>query len=225
MSEFRRIAGKRSGHISGKLRIGTIIDPEFIRLGQLLKLLRIEHPDIETELIHGVSGTVLERVTREQLDAAFYLCSPDDLDSTIETNGNPIRIVKLADFSYKVIAPVGWQDRIENADWPELAALPWIGTPEASAHNRLLAPIFRSQGITQNIVALVDQEASMLEMVRSGVGLSLCREGIAINQMQTAGLAVCAQVSVPCYLSLVTLKHRQDSPAISALLGLLQTIW
>ena len=36
----------------------------------------------------------------------------------------------------------GWQKQVEESDWPSLAALPWIGTPEASVHHRLLAKIF-----------------------------------------------------------------------------------
>jgi len=103
--------------------------------------------------------------------------------------------------------------------------LPWIGTPEVSAHNRLLATIFAEHGCKQNVVALVDQEASMLEMVRSGVGLSLCRESIALHQRQSFGLAVCNTVSVPACLSITTLKRRKDNPVVAALFSLLQSTW
>ena len=79
MSDFQRSARQRSGRISGKLRIGTIVDPEFIRLGRILARLRTEHPDIETELTHGVSGDIMTWLKRGQIDAGFYLCGPDDL--------------------------------------------------------------------------------------------------------------------------------------------------
>lgn len=225
MSEFRRTARRRSGRISGKLRVGTIVDPEFIRLGQLLNQLRIEYPDVETELVHGVSGNTLTRLKRNQIDAGFYLCSPDETNHDDPESDHYIHQVKLADFSYKVVAPVGWQERIEKASWPELAALPWVGTPEESAHHRLLNAIFEAHGCKQNVVALVDQEASMLEMVRSGVGLSLCRESIALRQRQSFGLAVCNTVSVEACLSFVTMGRRKENPSIAALLGLLRDIW
>lgn len=225
MAEFHRSARRHAGRISGKLRIGTIVDPEFIRLGRLLSKLCRDYPDIETELIHGVSGETLLRLKRGQIDAGFYLSSPTDLDQISADPDEPLHAVKLAQFSYRVIAPAGWQARVENASWSDLATLPWIGTPEVSAHHRLLKEIFAREGCTQNVVARVDQEASMLEMVRSGVGLSLSRDSIALHQKQSFGLSLCNTVSVPACLSFVTLSHRRDSPTVGALLGLLDSTW
>jgi len=223
MSEFHRSAHKRRGQISGKLKIGTIVDPEFIRLGRLLVRLRLDYPEVETELLHGVSGEMMARLKRGQLDAVFYLSAPDDVEP--EGTEDPVHSLRLAEFSYRVIGPAGWQDKLEQADWPALSRLPWIGTPPISVHYRLLAKIFAAHGCKQNVVALVDQEASMLEMVRSGLGLSLCRESIALHQRQTSGLAISPTLSVPACLSFVTLKRRKDTPTIAALFGLVQETW
>ena len=225
MSDFQRSARQRSGRISGKLRIGTIVDPEFIRLGRILARLRTEHPDIETELTHGVSGDIMTWLKRGQIDAGFYLCGPDDLATMGLDSEDPIHALKLADFTYRVIGPVGWQKKIENADWPELAKLPWIGTPERSVHYRLLSKIYTNPADRLGVVARVDQEASMLEMVRSGIGLSLCRESIALHQKQSFGLAVCNSVSVPACLCFVALERRKDSPTLSETFNLLRSSW
>ncbi len=225
MSDFQRSARQRSGRISGKLRIGTIVDPEFIRLGRVLARLRTEHPDIETELTHGVSGDIMAWLKRGQIDAGFYLCGPDDLAPMGLDREEPIHAIKLADFTYRVIGPVGWQKQIENADWSELAKLPWIGTPERSVHYRLLSKIYTNPADRLGVVARVDQEASMLEMVRSGIGLSLCRDSIALHQKQSFGLAVCNAVSVPACLCFVTLDRRKDSPIQSEVFSLLQSSW
>ena len=225
MQEFQRSARQRSGRISGKLRIGTIVDPEFIRLGRVLARLRAEHPDIETELTHGVSGDVMTWLKRGQIDAGFYLCGPDDLDQLGQDSEDPIHAIKLADFTYRVIGPVGWQNKIENADWPELAKLPWIGTPEKSVHYRLLSKVYTNPADRLGVVARVDQEASMLEMVRSGIGLSLCRDSIALHQKQSFGLAVCNAVSVPACLCFVALDRRKDGPMLSEVFSMLRESW
>ncbi|UWQ97796.1 LysR family transcriptional regulator [Rhodobacteraceae bacterium S2214] len=225
MQEFQRSARQRSGRISGKLRIGTIVDPEFIRLGRVLARLRAEHPDIETELTHGVSGDVMTWLKRGQIDAGFYLCGPDDLDQLGQDSEDPIHAIKLADFTYRVIGPVGWQNKIENADWSELAKLPWIGTPEKSVHYRLLSKVYTNPADRLGVVARVDQEASMLEMVRSGIGLSLCRDSIALHQKQSFGLAVCNAVSVPACLCFVALDRRKDGPMLSEVFSMLRESW
>ena len=50
LTEFKQSAQRRTGQVGGKVRIGTIIDPEFIRLGQFLVSMLDNYPDIETEL-------------------------------------------------------------------------------------------------------------------------------------------------------------------------------
>ncbi|MBO0344359.1 LysR family transcriptional regulator [Roseibium sp. CAU 1637] len=223
MADFRRSARRRSGRIAGTLRIGTIVDPDFIRLGPLLKRLRSEFPDITTELGHAVSGDILNRLTRGQIDAGFFLCAPD---ATLPQQGDePLHRIELAEFSYRVIAPPGWQSRVEHADWAALAALPWIGTPPTSAHHGLLAAISDKYHTRQNVVALVDQEASMLEMVRAGVGLSLCRESIALHERQTSGLAVAEAVSVPASLNFLTMERHLERPTVQALISALTRTW
>ncbi len=225
LTDFKRSAHKQAERISGKLKIGTIIDPEFIRLGKLLSHLRSDYPDIQTELVHSVSGEIIDRLQRKQIDAGFYLSSPDKPDKIEDPAKGTLHSLKLADFTYRVIAPVGWETKVENATWRELAALPWIGTPEASAHHGLLKHIFSTHNCEQNVVALVDQEASMLEMVRSGVGLSLARDAIALHQRQSFGLSVCNSVSVPACLCFAYADQGSDRTASSALLELVQRIW
>lgn len=225
MGDFHRSARQRSGQISGKLKIGTIVDPEFIRLGRMLARLQSENPGIETELVHGVSGDVLAWLKRGRIDAGFYLSSPEDLQHLETENEDSVYALKLADFSYRVVGPVGWQAQVENANWAALAKLPWIGTPETSVHHQLLAKVYEDMDSRLNVIALVDQEASMLEMVRSGIGLSLCRESIALHQKQTFGLAVGNLVSVPACLSFITLDRRKDSPILTELFNLLQRTW
>ena len=225
MTDFRRSARQRSGQITGKLRLGTIVDPEFIRLGRLLALLRRDHPEVETHLAHGVSGDIMAWLKRGQIDAGFYLSAPQELPNP-QTHSDPqIASIRLADFSYRVIAPMGWESRVADATWADLALLPWIGTPEASVHHRLLAKVFKTAGVTQNTVALVDQEASMLEMVRSGIGLSLCRDSIALHQKQSFGLTVCQSVSVPACLSFVFADANKARPVISETLKVLKQAW
>jgi DNA-binding transcriptional LysR family regulator len=223
MGEFHRVAHKRTGKLSGKLKIGTIVDPEFTRLGKLLHSLCSEYPEIEPELSHGVSGEILARLKRGQLDAGFYLSAPDKVD---EDMAEPqIHCQALADFSYRVIGPAGWQDRLNRAEWDDLAQLPWIGTPPSSAHNRLLKGIFSGVVRAPRMVALVDQEPSMLEMVRAGLGLSLCRESIALHQHQSAGLAICPHLAVPARLNFITLERNRAAPRIAALFEVIQAIW
>lgn len=223
-SQFRTAAHRLNKEIRGRLRIGTILDPEFLRLGALLKELLGYTRNLEIALAHGMSGEVLQRVTAGELDAGFYLCTPQD-----EVAASPKLLCKiLTRFSYKVLAPAGWDSQVRDKDWHQLAGLPWLATPRVSAHHRLLAQVFGADSLTgldANYVALVDQEASMLDLVKSGVGLSLVRDHIALREAQAHGLAIANRVSLDCALSFVCLREHMEEPPVAAALLALEQVW
>jgi DNA-binding transcriptional LysR family regulator len=131
----------------------------------------------------------------------------------------------LSHFTYRVLAPAGWGEQVLGRDWKALAALPWIATPAASAHHRLLASVFGPLGVAPRQVALVDQEASMLDLVRSGVGLSLVRDAVAMREAQARGLVIADRVSLDCDLSFVCLKARAAEPVVASAWAALAKVW
>ena len=229
MTDFGQTAGHLSTQIRGKLRIGTIIDPEFTRLGGFLKALIENGPGIETTLRHGMSGEVPERLRRNELDAGFYLGDPADYEPSSEitrdTNAPLFHSHELAQLTYRVIAPQSLAGLVRGADWRQLASLPWIGTPQASVHNRLLSRIFADLGVRQHVVAHVDQETSMVAMVRTGVGLSLCRESIALHEQQSHGLVIADHVKISTKLSFLCLRARAADPVIKTAFDAIRRVW
>src|SRR5574340_410220 len=205
--EFKAIAAGLTAVVSGRLRIGTILDPEFLRLGAFLRTLVERHPGIETDLSHGISGWVLSQIKAETLDVGFYLGVPED---------RRYHAAVLSRYSYRIVAPPGWKHRISNLGWEQLAPLPWIWTPPESAHNRMLSKIFAQLGVTPNIVAQVDQEPPMLDLVKSGVGLSLLRDSIALQESHAHGRSIANAVSVPAELTFICLRRRRSEPAIAS---------
>lgn len=229
LDEFRQTARDLSGQVRGSLRIGTILDPDFIRLGAFFNTLMRRAPAIRAELTHGMSGDVPDRILRNDLDAGFYLgdVNASTGHATVgRSEEAPVfHRMELASLSYWVIAPPGWEHRVAGRNWDELAALPWIGTPSGSVHRRLLGPVFQQFGVDQNIITVVDQEPSMLAMVRSGVGLSLCRDSIALNERQTRGMVISDTVEVSTTLEFICLKARRQDPVISTTFDILLHIW
>ncbi|MEW6346074.1 MAG: LysR family transcriptional regulator [Pseudomonadota bacterium] len=221
--DVQRAAASLRHEVRGRLRIGTILDPEFLRLGGFLKQLVETWPHIETALRHGMSGWVLEQIRAGELDVGYYIGQPSEDDAR---DGTAFHAVTLTHFQYRVLAPAGWKDRVKGArDWRTLAALPWIWTPPASAHHRLLSRRFADAGVKPVKVAEVDQEPSMLDLVKSGVGLTLARDAIAIAEAHAHALTIVEGVTVPTQLSFVTLAARQDDPAIAAALKLIEQQW
>ncbi|QDL39412.1 LysR family transcriptional regulator [Rhodoferax sediminis] len=233
--DFNQAALRLHNTLRGVLRIGTILDPAFTRLGAFLKELVESAPQIETELRQGMSGDVLAQISRGELDVGFYLGLPVNSESNqplahMETRQAAIHFEakELTHFSYRVLAPAGWGPQVLGRDWKALAALPWLATPPASAHHRVLAGVFGPgslTGLEPRRVALVDQEASMLDLVKSGVGLSLVRDSIAIRESQAHGLVIADRVSLDCVLSFVCLRARVAEPVVASAWAALDKVW
>ena len=220
--DVQRAAAALRQEVGGRLRIGTILDPAFLRLGGFLKPLVETYPRVETALRHGMSGWVADEVRSGELDVGYYIGQPAE-------EGMPdglMHAATLTRFQYRVLAPAGWKERIGPApDWRSLASLPWIWTPPQSAHHRLLSRRFAAAGASPSKVAEVDQETSMLDLVKSGVGLTLARDAIAIAEAHAHALTIVEGVTVPTELTFIALASRMAEPAIAAAFRLVETQW
>ena len=201
--------------IADDLAIGTILDPEFTRLGAFLKMLVEAHPQISTRLQQGMSGWVEQEIRNGNLDVGYFVGTP----------ARDCHSIVLTSFIYNVVAPPGWRRRVENKDWKSLAALPWVWSPPASVHNRLLTKVFDQYQVNPGKVAMVDQEASMLDLVKSGIGLSLVRDSIALREARAHGLVIANAVSVATELSFLCLNNRRREPTIDRTFQLMQNLW
>ena len=232
LGDFGQAAQSLHNTVRGTLRIGTILDPEFTRLGDFLKQLLESAPQIETELRQSMSGDVLTQLLKRELDVGFYLAMAQEIvQNRLVSHINSAQAateciaIPLTAFTYCVLAPAGWGPQVRGKSWRDLAALPWVATPPESAHHRLLSSAFAPLGVTPKRVALVDQEASMLDLVRSGVGLSLVRDSIAIRESQARGLVVADKVSLDCTLCFVCLADRADEMVVTSARRALANVW
>jgi DNA-binding transcriptional LysR family regulator len=213
--ELLHAAHALNSTLNGHLSIGTILDPEFTRLGAFLKLLVEAHPHISTRLQQGMSGWVEQEIRNGQLDVGYFVGTPArDCHSLV-----------LTSFVYNVVAPKGWRRRVEDKDWKSLAGLPWVWSPPESVHNRLLTKVFDQYQVNPGKVAMVDQEASMLDLVKSGIGLSLVRDSVALREARAHGLVIANAVSVTTELSFLCLNSRRQESAITQAFQLMQDLW
>jgi DNA-binding transcriptional LysR family regulator len=88
-----------------------------------------------------------------------------------------------------------------------------------------LANVFEPLGVEPQRVALVDQEASMLNLVKSGVGLSLVRDSIAMRESQSGGLVIADQVSLQSVLGFVSLQSQRQAPVVASAWKALEAVW
>jgi DNA-binding transcriptional LysR family regulator len=228
--EFISAAGTLRQSQRSMLRVGTILDPEFTRLGAFVRSLAASSHKSEIFLRHGMSDDVLTQIGRGELDVGYYidrtpaLSAPHpDCERCIEDG--KFTVAPLLNYTYRVIAPADWSSKVLGKDWADLAALPWLATPSPSAHRRLLDNIFRPLGPLPKRVGFTDQEEAMIDFVESGVCLSLARDSVLERITGKRNFIIADKVALACDLGFVCLATRRQEPTISRAFTAMRAVW
>ena len=157
------------GRPTGNLKIGTVLDPATLRVGELMLRMLERHPQLELDLHQVMSSDGIAGVRNGTLDASFYFG-----EVPAELTGLPLR-----DVVYRVTMPVAWADRLADAPWELIAQQPWIVAPEPSSHYQLVLGLFGEGGLQPERIIEADTELVINNLVESGVGISLIRDEFA----------------------------------------------
>ena len=204
------------GQVVGNASIGTLSDPDFIRLGQFMNSAVQRFPLLHLELHQEVTGVAIEHVASGDLDASYYYG---------EIGSHEIAGLPLRDIAYRVAAPAGWKDRLQNADWAEIAEMPWIIPPPISTHHKLVYALLRKHDVEPGKVVEADQEAVISSLVVSGLGIALMREDLALEKVAAGEVCLWNDIRLLTTLWFIYRRERQHDPVIRALLSVQEELW
>lgn len=204
------------GQLAGKVKVGTILTPEVIRLGPWLGLIQRDFPLLQISTLQGVSGAVLNQVRKRELDAGFFI------------GKNPyqnVHTLNLTEAPLVVVGPSSWQAKLAGCDWRELGRQPWVGASQFSMLSKVHAEIWRDRNITPKKVFDIDQEQAMLACVEAGLGFCILRRDL-VEPAEAAGrVFVWGEAGASVWLSFIYAADAAGDAAIVALKNALIELW
>jgi len=214
--EMKNIAKALKGEVAGRLRIGTVSDPDFIRLGGFSERAMRRFPLLELEFHNEFSGAAVEAVRDGTLDAAFYVgrLVPGHMEG-----------LALREMPFRVVGPAAWADRLRQADWNALAALPWVLMPSNSTHSELAQALFRDHAMEPPRLIEADQESVIANLVVSGVGLSLLPERLALELQAAGEICIVGDTRLNAALWFICLRERANDPLLTGVVEALKDTW
>lgn len=230
-ADFRTAADSLRESQRSTLRVGTILDPESIRLGPFVRSLATSSKKTEVVLRYGMSDDVLAQIGRGELDVGFYIdATPPE---ALASGASPERAIEdgkfllmaLSRFDYRVIAPAEWSGKVMGKSWADLVDLPWIAPPLDSAQRRLLDDVYRPMGTLPKRGAFAEQEDAMIGLVESGAGLSLIRDSVLDRVTRKRNFVVADEVTLTCDLSFACLASRRHEPIVGRAFSVMQSVW
>ena len=213
---LRNAAASIHGELAGHARVGTVADPEFVRVPQFLARAIERHPLLEIMLQHEVSGEAFDKVRDDELDASFYYGD----------RAHPhVASVVLTEFAYRIVAPIAWRKRVEGASFHDIALLPWIMTPDISTHRALTRKLFAQNGVEPATRIEADHEAVISSLVVGGLGVSLMREDLAQALVASAEICIWDGTRLATTLQFLYPRERENEPMIVALVDVVRDVW
>lgn len=213
---LKRAAQAHRSDIAGRVRIGTVSDPQFIRLGEFLGRALERYPLIEIDVRNESTGAAFEEVRAGELDASFFFGDLDDPS---------VSGLRLGDMVYRIAAPAAWAEQLRGSSWEHVAEMPWIIAPEKSTHHRLAHAVLNKHGVTPTKVVGADNESVILNLIESGVGLSLVREELAFERERAGAIFVWPEARLLTALWFIYRADRADDPMLHALLDVVAQTW
>ena len=216
VQHLQHSAQELRGEPTGSVKLGTVLEPAILRVGDLLLRARDRYPQIEIELNQVMSSEALARIRGATLDASFYFGAQPEPD---------LSCIPLRDIVYRVAMPAAWAGKLLAAPWETIAQRPWIVAPEPSTHRKLVMALFREPAPQPERIIEADNESVINNLVESGVGISLIRDETVSHSVDARHSVIWPGSQVTTKLWLVYAADRETDPLVVALVDVLREVW
>lgn len=215
-AQFTSFARMLRGKMEGNLVVGSSSEPE-TRIGEIVAGVRQVHPLVTIDLRARPSQGARQGLRNGELDICVTLGKPTDAGITF---------YELTRVHFRVAGPVVWQERLESADWADLARMPWIAPSASStAYSGMMGELFTQRGLDLNAVVRFDNAALGRSLLQAGVGLMLMREEHVLQGVEEGVLAVSPLARAYYSMSVAHQTSRKDDPLIKAFVESASNVW
>ncbi|WP_349898377.1 LysR family transcriptional regulator [Parafrigoribacterium soli] len=213
LDRVRSSVALNSEGLRGRLRIGTFIALDAVRLPEILGEFHRRHPHVDIQLIASPSGStgLSEEVRHGRADVAFAGLPLSDLASfnVLEVARSPFVAILPATHPLAAGSEVRLGDLVTER---------WIDSPAGYASRIVFDRVLAERGLTRVISDEVADAGEMPKLVAAGLGIAAIPE---IIYRPAAGVVVRPIVDSDAELVLTVISRAHPAPATAAFLALM----
>lgn len=198
----------------GPISFGLNTPPEWLRVSKLVECLNTFYPQISIEFMSSSTGPINEALLAQTLDVGCMYGTP---------TSHLVTAHHLITAELVIAAPTLWADKIKNASWKDLSQMPWIRDTDYCPFQDLADDLFQQRGLTLNKIISTNDDATRLELIKGGVGLTILERHFA----ETSDQITVWEVDEPFYsdLHFAYLTSRAEEPIIRAVTEQVLSLW
>jgi DNA-binding transcriptional LysR family regulator len=205
---------KNDIHVVVTLALNT--DAGVLKIKELLSGAAREHPETEFRFLHSSTMEIVRNISSGMIDAGFIFGSPRQEN---------LELIHLTAVDLVIAAPAAWRDKFETAQLRAILELPWIMPPENCPFYFKVNELFRGHALKPVKLVSSDHETTTLQLVQSGIGVSLLPEFMCLTAAQRGELVLWRGGSYTIDLCFAFLKKNKEAPGIKLVLELLEKVW
>lgn len=202
----------------GQLIISSIMSVAAGHLPRIVAAFRAEHPGIEIHIADGVHGEVLESVRSGVADLGI---------TYVDGLPEAVAATPLSREVFVIVLPSDHELASRRAlSLLNIKDLPLVSFPSNSRTRRAIDMAAAAAGLRLNCMVTVNQFATMLKLVRAGVGIAIAPEGGVASLLDDGLTAIpIAKPRLLRELGMIRLVDREPTPAAARFMALLKTSW
>ena len=201
---------------SEEIVVGLNSDPEILRIDEIIRTFAKQENAPTIRFHQSISGNILKLLASNELHGGFIFGECDD---------DRFMVQQLTTYYIRIVGPIQMADTISSGDYRDLAELPWIGTSDESPCCQLMEDIFSDRGFHIKPAISASDDAAILSMIKSGVGLNFMLEDKARKLAAEGSLVIWEQERFAFPLSFVTLESAQADKRVQAIQKVIGKIW
>jgi len=205
---------KNDPHV--KLKIALNTDAGVLKINELLGAAAENHPELEFQFLQSSTAAILADIRQGKLDGGFFFG---------EQQNEKIAVVPLCEVGLVIAAPGVWREKIKAAPFKSILELPWVLPPANCPFYEKVNSLFQKYAVEPKKIVSSDHETTTLQLVQSGIGISLLPEYMCRRAVEKNELVLCPGEKIDMDLSFASLKKNEHAPGIGIILELLQKVW
>jgi DNA-binding transcriptional LysR family regulator len=205
---------KQDIHVTVTLALNT--DAGVLKIKELLDQAAHTRPQAEFRFLHSATVEIVKNIRGGKVDAGFIFGRPAQEN---------LELLHLTDVPLIIAAPAAWRDRFEHARLRDILELPWIMPPENCPFYGKVGELFHGHALEPEKSVSSDHETTTLQLVQSGIGVSLLPEFMCLSGERRGELAVWRGGTFAIDLCFAYLKKNEESQGIKLVRELLKKIW
>lgn len=216
-NDFYNTAAVIQHKIIGQLRLGINADPGYLKVPLIIKEIFKKHAQLNLEIVPSNTGEILTALENKEMDCGFVFG---------EHNVNGFEMIRLARADISVAVPILYKKTHENAQWADIAKLPWIVPTNLCPFVRKVEDLLSEENLALTNTIFANDDITKNTLIHEGAAVTAIEKNEAKRLAKNKIIFIWeTPEKLSCPISIAYSKNRAGDVLIKTLVKIIKNTW